>query len=137
MNKLTMILTAFVALIIAPVATAKIYKCDGPDGPVYSDMQCGPNATDVVLAETSGLVGISDETKAELAAKKADREQARDERQKRDNNRTVINNQYTTISPEPVGRWYGGPYRRPKPDRPHIQPLPQRSPPGTIGKPRK
>jgi len=137
MNRVKMILIALALLLVTPAAVAEIYKCDGPDGPIYSDQKCGPDAASVEVLDTSGLTGVSDETKAELAARKAKREQAREEQRKLNSNRTVINNQYTTISPQPYGNWYRRPYLRPKPERPEIQPLPGISPPSTIGRPRK
>ena len=30
-------LVTLVTLVITPAAVAQIYKCDGPDGPIYSD----------------------------------------------------------------------------------------------------
>jgi len=116
MNSRRTILVVLISLVIAPVATAKIYKCDGPDGPVYTDWECGPDATKVEVLDTSGLGGITEETKAELARKKADREEARN----RKDGGTVINNQYTTINTQPEGYWVGRPYLR----KPHREPRP-------------
>ena len=62
-----------ITVAITPLASAQIYKCDGPDGPIYSDKECGPGATNVEIDETSGLSGVSEETKTELAAKKEKR----------------------------------------------------------------
>ena len=118
MKRYKFALPTLIMLAISPLATAQIYKCDSPDGPIYTDRKCGPDATSVEVADTSGLSGVTDETKAELAARKAEREQAREERRQRGNNETVINNQYTTVNTEPAGRWlYPRPWR-PKPERP-------------------
>ena len=136
MNRYKINFIALTLVAITPVATAEIFKCDGPDGPIYSDRKCGPGASNVELSDTSGLTGVSDETKAELAVKKADREQAREERRKLNNNRTVINNQYTTINTEPTGRWLY-PYRRPRPERPEIPEVSPRPLPSTLGRPRR
>ena len=108
MNRYRPILIIFIALAFTPVASAQIFKCDGPDGPIYTDRECGPDATNVELSDTSGVSGVSDETKAELAQKKADREQSRNP----GNNANVNNNQYNTLSTEPAGRWTRRPYER-------------------------
>ena len=108
MNRYRPILIIFIALAFTPVASAQIFKCDGPDGPIYTDRECGPDATNVELSDTSGVSGVSDETKAELAQKKADREKSRN----LDNNANVNNNQYNTLSTEPAGRWTRRPYER-------------------------
>ena len=119
MKKSRTILIAVVSLLISPMAMAEIFKCDGPDGPIYTDRKCGPDATSVEVAETSGLSGVSDETKADLALKKAERAEARA------NSRStspVNNYQFTTINTEPAGRWLRRPYREPH-DKPHDRPV--------------
>ena len=78
MNTDKIILVILVGLLASPAAMAKIYRCDGPDGPVYTDRQCGPDAKNVELADTSGLTGVSEEVKTELAEKKAKREKLRE-----------------------------------------------------------
>ena len=85
------ILVTLILLANASVALAQIYKCDGPEGPVYSDKECEPNAATVELSESTGLTGISDEEISELAEKKSDRDQARN----RNTEGTVIENQST------------------------------------------
>ena len=85
------ILVTLILLANASVAMAQIYKCDGPEGPVYSDKECEPNAATVELSESAGLTGISDEEISELAEKKSDRDQARN----RNTEGTVIENQST------------------------------------------
>ena len=103
------ILSALFLMAASPLATAQIYKCDGPDGPIYSDRECGPDAASVELAKTSGISGVSDETKTELAQKKAEREE---ERANNSNTNTDNNYQSNTVNTEPAGRWIR-PYRRP------------------------
>ena len=113
MKKSRTVLIAVASLLISPMAIAEIYKCDGPDGPVYTDRKCGPDAATVELADTSGLSGVSDETKADLARKKAERAEAR-----ANSTTSAVNNyQYNTVNTEPAGRWVRRPYRRPG-DRP-------------------
>jgi hypothetical protein len=131
MKTCKIILVILIALAATPNAMARIYLCDGPD------RQCGPDAKNVELADTSGLTGVSEDVKAELASKKAEREKAREADRQRNNNRTVINNQYTTVNTEPYGRWlYPAPWR-PKPEKPRppvVKPTPL---PSTIRLPRK
>lgn len=105
MNGYGKILVVLLSVAITPLATAQIYKCDGPDGPIYSDSECGPGATNVELEETSGLSGVSDETKAELAVKKVEREEA--STRKSDVVENVPENN-TVISGQ-AGEWEGDP----------------------------
>ena len=114
MKKSRTVLIAVASLLISSMAMAEIFKCDGPDGPIYTDRKCGPDATSVELAETSGLSGVSDETKADLALKKAERAEAR---ANSSSPGPVNNYQFTTINTEPAGRWLRRPYRKPH-DRP-------------------
>lgn len=137
MNRYGIILITLIALATAPVATARIYRCDGPDGPIYTDRECGPDARNVEVSDTSGLSGVSDEIKAELAAKKAEREKAREESRQRNDNRTVINNQYTTLNTEPTGRWLYPSYWRPKPEKPLPPAVKPKPLPSTLGLPRR
>lgn len=111
MNRYRIILVTLVALAISPLATARIYKCDGPDGPIYSDQDCGPGATNIEVANTAGLGGITDEDKAELARKKAER----DIDSGSNNGGGAVNNQFNNANTEPAGRWVRRPYK--KPDR--------------------
>ena len=133
MNRLRSISVTLMALVFTPMATAEIFKCDGPDGPIFSDRECGPDAANVEIADTSGLSGVSEETKAELAKRKADRAKAREEDPNLKKNRTVINKY--TINAEPAGRWLY-PYRA-KPERPKPPLVTPRSPPSTLGRPRR
>jgi len=126
MNNCRTALIALIALAITPMATAQVYRCDGPDGPVFSDRKCGPDATNVELSESSGLSGVSDESKAELAKKKADREQARNS----NNNGAVISNRNSALATEPAGRWERYPRRLKdrgvgREPRPSTQPVPR------------
>jgi len=73
-----LILITLITLVIAPAAVAEIYKCDGPDGPIYSDKECGSDAANVELPESAGLSGVSEQDKADLAEKKQEREQDRE-----------------------------------------------------------
>ena len=78
MNAFKTTTLALVAVIIAPVAAAQIYKCEGPDGPIFSDQECESDAAKVTLSETSGLGGqVSIPTDIDLAKKKLDREKRR------------------------------------------------------------
>lgn len=101
------ILVVLAALVITSTAVAQIYTCDGPDGPIYSDRKCGPDAVSVEVRDSSGLSGISDEDKSVLAARKLEREQAQGQNQK---NR-VINNQGNSYTTESPGRWASGRHR--------------------------
>ncbi len=137
MNSDKIILVILIALFASPAAMAKIYRCDGPDGPVYTDRQCGADAKNVELADTSGLTGVSEEVKTELAEKKAKREKLREADRQRKSNRTVINNNYTTVNTEPSGRWlYPRPWR-PKPERPKPPVVKPKPLPSTIRMNRK
>jgi len=118
------------------MATAQIYKCDGPDGPVYSDRECGPDATHVEVSTTPGVSGgVYDESKVELAEKKADREQARKSKQALNSNinHTDFSNLNSAGTTEPAGRWVRNPQqiknridsRDPKPTTKPAQPRTQ------------
>jgi len=90
MNNRRTALVVLIALAITPMATAQVYKCDGPNGPVYSDKECEPGAAEVALENTSGVSGVSDQAKAELADKKS----ARELDDGRNTNTTLNNYQY-------------------------------------------
>ena len=95
-------LATLMALAISPVAIAEVYKCDGPDGPVYTDRECAPGAEQMEFAKTSGVSGVSDETKADLARKKTEREQ---NRTSRSSNTPAVNYQTQSTANEVDGRW--------------------------------
>jgi len=118
------------------MAAAQIYKCDGPDGPVYSDRECGADATHVELSTTPEVSGgVYDEAKVELAEKKAKRAQARNSKQARNSNidQNEIGNLNSTVATEPAGRWVRNPQqikkridsRDPKPRTQPAQPRTQ------------
>ena len=102
-------LITLVILVITPAAVAEIYKCDGPDGPIYSDKKCGSDAASVELLESSGLSGVTEQDKANLAEKKLEREQKREleREQARSQNQqgSVINNQNNGYAAEDPGYW--------------------------------
>ena len=96
-----MILITLITLVITPAVVAEIYKCDGPDGPIYSDKECGSDSANVELLESSGLSGVSEEDKADLAEKKQKREQARSQNQQG----SVVNSQNNVNTTEDPGYW--------------------------------
>jgi len=80
------------ALMLVPgFAQADIYRCDTPNGVVFSDRECGDSSEVVTLAdETAGIsVGPSEEVRERLAEQKAERAQAREERAERLANQPV------------------------------------------------
>ena len=101
MNRHTTRLIALIALVITPAAVAEIYKCDGPDGPIYSDKKCGSDAANVEVLESSGMSGVSEQDKADLAEKKQEREQARSQNQQG----SVVNSQNNVNTTEDPGYW--------------------------------
>ena len=118
-------LVALAALAITPAAVAQIYKCDGPDGPIYSDRKCGSDAANVELQESSGLSGVSEQDKADLAEKKLEREQARSQNQQG----SVVNSQNNVYPTEDPGYWARDGYRLRNLDKAKI--LPGRTRPTT------
>ena len=111
---------------VSSAALGEVYKCDGPDGPVYTDRKCGPDATSVEFTESSGISGVSDEVKAELARKKAERKAAETEPELNPNANPVY--QFNTINTEPAGYWLPGSFWRPGNRPPHRPRPPQRPP---------
>ena len=97
-------LITLVTLVITPAAVAEIYKCDGPDGPIFSDKKCGPDAANVELLESSGLSGVTEQDKINLAEKKLEREQARGQNQQG----RAVSNQSNAYATENPGRWVRG-----------------------------
>ena len=89
------------AMAYAPGAMAEIYKCDGPNGPVYSDRECAPNAATIELSDSDGLSGVSDQTKDELAEKKSARDQANNLK----DGGALIVNQNDALTTQDNGRW--------------------------------
>ena len=130
MNNRRTALVVLMALAITPMATAQIYKCDGPDGPVYSDRECGADATHVELSTTPGVSsGVYDEAIVELAEKKAGREQAHNS----NIDHTDFSNLNSAGTTEPAGRWVRNPQqiknridsRDPKPTTKPVRPTTQ------------
>jgi len=116
-------LVTLLTLVITPAAVAQIYKCDGPDGPVYSDKKCGPDAANVEVRESSGLSGVTEQDKINLAEKKLEREQARSQNQQG----SEVINQSNIYNTESAGRWVRGrnlPRDRDKPSTLPAKPRP-------------
>ena len=121
------ILITLVTLVITPAAVAEIYKCDGPDGPIYSDKKCGSDAANVELLESSGLSGVTEQDKTDLAEKKLEREQEREQARSRNQQGNLVNNQSNAYSTESPGVWVRG-QNRPR-DRVNANTLPAKPPP--------
>jgi hypothetical protein len=98
-------LITLIILVITPAAVAEIYKCDGPDGPIYSDKKCGSDAANVELLESSGLSGVTEQDKANLAEKKQEREQEREQARRRNQKGSEVNNQNNVYTTEDPGYW--------------------------------
>jgi len=126
MKKLCKTLLPVTLMAMSSAALAKVYKCDGPNGPIYTDRECGPNATSIEFTESSGISGVSDEVKAELARKKAEREKAVTDLELNPNANTTY--QFNTINTEPAGYWLPGSFWRPG-NRPPQRPRPPQKPP--------
>ena len=67
-------LVTLATLTITPATVAEVYKCEGPDGPIYSDRKCGPEAANVELQQSSGLSGVTEQDISDLAERKRERE---------------------------------------------------------------
>ena len=124
-------LITLVTLTITPAAVAEIYKCNGPDGPIYSDRECGQDAENVELPETSGLSGVSEQDKSDLAERKLEREQTRSQNQQSN----MVNNQSNAYTTENAGRWRRG-QNRPR-DRDNPNTLPAKPRPAVSRKKRR
>jgi len=98
-------LVTLATLVITPAITAQIYKCDGPDGPVYSDRKCGSDAANVELQESSGLSGVTEQDKADLAERKLEREQEREQARGQDQQGSAVNNQNNVYTEDDPGYW--------------------------------
>ena len=98
-------LITLITLAITPVAVAEIYRCDGPDGPIYSDKKCGSDAASVELLESSGLSGVTEQDKADLAEKKQEREQEREQARSQNQQGSAVNNQNNVYATEDPGYW--------------------------------
>jgi len=122
-------LIILVTLVITPAVAAEIYKCDGPDGPIYSDKKCGSDAANVELTESSGLSGVSEQDKADLAEKKQEREQEREQAQSQNQKGSEVNNQNNVYATEDPGYWVRDGARLRNLDKSKI--LPGKTPPAT------
>jgi len=98
-------LITLITLVVTPAAVAQIYKCDGPDGPIYSDKECGSDAANLELPESSGLSGVSEQDKVDLAKKKQEREQEREQAQSQNQKGSEVNNQNNVHTTEDPGYW--------------------------------
>lgn len=103
------------------VASAQIFRCETPEGPVFSDRLCGEAAEVVQLrADTAGLGGgASEEVRAYLAQKRDERAAERETAQDRDSQAPAPAPQ---VIEQPVMYW---PMMH-RPDRPHDRPRPER-----------
>jgi len=124
-------LTTLVSLVITPAIAAEIYKCDGPDGPIYSDKKCGSDAANVEVLESSGMSGVSEQDKADLAEKKQEREQEQELAREQAQNQkgSEVNNQNNVYPTESSGNWVRDGDRLRNLDKENI--LPDKKPPTT------
>ena len=106
----------------APLAADTIYKCDGPDGPIFSDKPCAPDASTVTVKDTTGLSADYDGVRSDLAEKKT----ARNQEGALSKNNQKVNPQPQTYTSESNGRWVRGRERlgsREKPSQPIARPV--------------
>ena len=122
-------LITLITLVVTPAALAQIYKCDGPDGPIYSDKECGSDAANVELPESSGLSGVSEQDKADLSEKKQEREQEREQARSQNQKGSEVNNQNNVYATEDPGYWVREGDRLRNLDKAKI--LPGKTPPTT------
>ena len=101
-------LVTLATLAITPAAVAQIYKCDGPDGPIYSDRKCGSEAVNVELQESSGLSGVTEQDISYLDEKKREREKKREQARSQNQQGRVLNNQDNVYTMEDPGYWDRG-----------------------------
>ena len=73
-----------VLLLAAPAVQAEIYRCDGPQGLVYSDKPCGEQAEVVTVDESSSGIsmGPPEEVRDYLASQREERATEREEKQR-------------------------------------------------------
>ena len=98
-------LITLTTLVITPAAAAEIYRCDGPDGPIYSDKKCGSGAANVEVRESSGLSGVTEQDKINLAEKKLEREQEREQARSQNQQGSAVKNQNNVYATEDPGYW--------------------------------
>lgn len=117
-------------LIVTVSAEAQIFRCDTPNGLVFSDTPCSGQAevVDVVNGSSGISGGPSDEVKAELEQKKADRAEEREEARKLQASQV----QQPVYVPTPVDQsviypgvwpWRPGVRPHPRPPRPRPKPV--------------
>jgi len=117
-------------LLTAASAEAQIFRCETPDGLIFSDSPCSAEAevvnVDNVSAGISG--GPSEEVKAELAEKKAQRAEEREQARKL----RASQPPQPVYLPAPAGQtviypgyWPWRPDYRPHPEPPGPQPKPE------------
>jgi hypothetical protein len=116
-------------LAVAPLcAQAQIYRCDTPDGPVFSDEKCGEQARVVTLGdESQGLGGgPSEEVREYLDKKRQERAQERDTSAKltpRQPAATVVQQAQPVENAALLPGYV-------RPGRPHVRPRPLPARPG-------
>jgi hypothetical protein len=122
-------LVTLTTLAITPATAAKVYKCDGPDGPIYSDRKCGSEAVNVEIQESSGLSGVTEQDISDLAEKKREREKKRELARSKNQQSIVPNQQREIYTVEDPGYWDRDGNRLRNRDNPNI--LPDRPQPAT------
>ncbi len=113
-------------VLVSSFAEAQIYRCETPQGLVFSDMPCGEQAELVSIEEdSSGIApGPQQETREYLAQKREERAEARKEnaqlRATRPQTPVVVPEQQPVVYPAywPAYRNPQRPIRRPGPGRP-------------------
>lgn len=118
--------------LVAVSAQAQIFRCDTQQGLVFSDTPCSAEAEVVTIEnDSSGISGgTSDEVRAQLAQKKEQRAQEREQARKLRASRppspvyVPVPVEQTVIYP---GVWPWRPGHRPHPRPPRPQPKPERT----------
>ena len=122
-------LVTLATLTITPATVAEVYKCEGPDGPIYSDRKCGPEAANVELQQSSGLSGVTEQDISDLAERKREREKKHEQARSKNQQSSVPNQQVEVYTVEDPGYWDTDANRLRKRDNPNI--LPDRPQPAT------
>ena len=92
--------------------------------------KCGSEAVNVELPESSGLSGVSEQDKADLAEKKQEREQERELARSQSQQGSVVNSQNDVYTTEDPGYWGRDGDRLRNLDKGNI--LPGKTPPTAI-----
>lgn len=116
--------------LVAAAAEAQIYRCETPAGPVFSDNCCSAEAEVVIVEIDSAAIsgGTSDEVRAELVLKKAQRAEAQEQARKLRASQPPqpvylpVRAEKTVVYP---GYWPWRPGYRPHPRHPRPQPKPE------------